>query len=138
MFVWSRATRPRLLTLIQNPRASRPRPHVPTSLNCRLQASNFLRCQMPKFPRKNIELQRPVTYPFYFFHMMPDGLEHLPDLPVLAFDQRNFVPGIVGFANRLDLGGRSLLPSAALALNVNTGRNLARPSADGVPATLTR
>src|SRR6476646_809908 len=76
---------------------------------------------MAKLSRRNIKLQRSVTNPLYFFHVMSHGLEHLPDLTVLAFNQRNFVPGIVGFANGLDPGRRGLLSSAALALDVNTG-----------------
>ena len=90
---------------------ARPAPLQPSCaayLRSRLQAGHFLRRQMPKFPGRNIELQRSIAHPLYFLHMMPDGLEHLPDLAVLAFDQRNFVPGIVGLANGLDLGGRCL------------------------------
>ena len=109
-----------------------------TCLNRRLQTGNFLRRQVSELSRRNIKLQRSVTHPLDFFHMMPDGLEHLPDLPVLAFDQRNLIPGIVGLANRLDLCGGCLLAAAAFALNVNARSRLARPSADGVPATLTR
>src|SRR4029077_9409694 len=100
-------------------RAGRSRLNCRVSLDSRFQSSNFLRVQVTEFPRKNIQLQRPITYPFYFLHMMSHGLEHLPDLPVLAFDQRNFIPGIVSLTNRLDLRGCRLLPSATLALDVN-------------------
>ncbi len=65
------------------------------------QASNFLKRQMAKFSRRNIKLQRSVAHPLYFLHVMADRFEHSPDLPVLAFDQRDFIPGIVRLTNRL-------------------------------------
>ena len=66
-----------------------------SGLNSGFQAGNFFERQMPKFSRRNIELQRSVAHALDLLHVMSDRLEHPPDLPVFALDQRDFVPGIV-------------------------------------------
>src|SRR5204862_6381179 len=60
----------------------------------------------------HIERERAVAYPLDFFRVMADGLKHLPDLPVSAFDQRDFVPRIVCFANQLNFCRRGFHPPA--------------------------
>src|SRR5215472_7710576 len=63
--------------------------------------------------------------------MAADLLKHAPDLPVLAFNERHFIPGIGGVFGQADLGrrGEDLLepvrPSKAARLRTGLCRSAA-------------
>ncbi len=55
----------------------------------------------------HIQFKTSVAHALDLLYMVSNLFEHAPNLAILAFGQCNFVPGIVGFANQIDSGGRS-------------------------------
>ncbi len=70
------------------------------------QCGYFLRRQLAKFSRLKIQLQRTIRNALDFLHMVANGLKHPADLPVLAFNQRDFIPRIVGFTQQAHFSRR--------------------------------
>src|SRR5262249_44368668 len=64
----------------------------------RLQSRNLLRRQSPKFTWRHVQQQGTILHAADFFDMMPNLFKHLANLAVASFDDRNFQPGIIGFA----------------------------------------
>src|ERR1700716_4036315 len=60
-----------------------------------LQACDFLQSESTKLARREIECERAIAHALDFLHVMTDRFEHSANLAIAAFDQRNFVPGIV-------------------------------------------
>src|ERR1700719_2315226 len=84
------------------------------------QFSDLFRRELAEFSRMHIQLKRTVAHALDLFHVMSDLLEHAPDLAILSFDQRDFVPRIRRFANHADLGRSSPHPLSAFRPNANT------------------
>src|SRR6266852_2888010 len=84
------------------------RHHRRTRLGGGFQLCNFLQCQRPESTWLDIQRERPIAHTPNLLDMMPDFLEHAADLPVAAFDQSNFIPGIRRVADQADLRGRCL------------------------------
>ena len=61
-----------------------------------------------------IKFQRPVLDTADLLDVMSDLLEHLADLPILALNECDLQPRIVGVAHPLDLCGRGLHVTAAV------------------------
>jgi hypothetical protein len=80
--------------------------------------------ELAHFARFNVEHQRAVAYATNLLDVVADLLEHLTQLAVAAFNEDDFVPGVVALANLANLGGRSLHPagtrSAALDSHART------------------
>src|SRR5579871_1923051 len=68
---------------------------LPLSPGRRLQPGDLAHGERPRDARLYVQLQRSIGHALDFLDVMPDGLEHAPDLPVPAFDQRDREPGIV-------------------------------------------
>jgi hypothetical protein len=54
----------------------------------------------------HVQFKIAVANAFDLFDVMSNLFKHAPNLAILAFDQRHFVPGIVGFADQVHSGGR--------------------------------
>ena len=65
-----------------------------------------MRTQLPHLSRFDIQRQRAIFYPLDLLHMMANLFKHPPDLPVLAFDERDLIPGILGIFGQPDLRRR--------------------------------
>src|SRR6185312_6544985 len=79
--------------------------------------------QFAKRPRRHIQHQRTVADAADLLDMMADLFKHLAELPVAAFGQRHFIPGVFAATNLLDLcrlRQHAIAPSRA---------NLVQPSA---------
>src|SRR5205814_3923226 len=74
----------------------------------RLQSPDFRRREWPEFPGLHIQLQRSVAHPLDLLHVVPNLLEHAPDLAVPTFDQRHLVPRVGSFLQQADLCRRRL------------------------------
>src|SRR6266536_580467 len=61
---------------------------------------NLANTQPPEFAGRDIQAERSISHTLDLFDVVPDLLEHAPDLAVLTFDQRDLIPGIFGFANQ--------------------------------------
>jgi len=75
---------------------------------CRLrfsfaQCSHFLPAKFAELSRFYVEYQIAVSNAFDFLYMMADLFKHAPDLPVLTFNQRDFIPRVLSFSNDSDL-----------------------------------
>src|SRR2546423_7974922 len=75
-------------------------------LNRSFQLADFGFRQPAGFPRRQVERKRTVPDATNLLHMMADLLEHLAQLAILAFGQRDLIPGIRGFLNYADLRRR--------------------------------
>jgi hypothetical protein len=64
--------------------------------------------QFAHVARFNVEYQRAVSHTADLFDVMPDLLKHLAQLAVAAFDDDDFVPGVIALADLANLGGRGL------------------------------
>src|SRR5262249_13488987 len=73
-----------------------------------LQGSHFLGSQRAKLPWFNIERKGTVAHTLDLFHVVADLLKHPADLAVLAFDQNDFVPGVLRLFGQPDLRRRSV------------------------------
>ena len=71
------------------------------------QCSHFLPSEFAELSRFYVEYQIAVSNAFDFLYMMADLFKHAPDLPVLAFNQRDFIPRVLSFSHDAYLGGRS-------------------------------
>ena len=69
--------------------------------------------ELAHFARFNVEHQGAVAYAANLFDVVADLLEHLAQLAVAAFNEDDFVPGVVALADFANLGGRSLHPARA-------------------------
>ncbi len=70
----------------------------------------------------DVEHQRAVTHASNLLNVMADLFEHLAQLTVAAFNQDDFVPGVIPLADLANLGSRSLYPAGAwfAPLNAHT------------------
>jgi len=68
----------------------------------------LLRFQLAEVAGFDIEDQRSVADATDLLNVVPDLLEHLAQFAIAAFNEDNFVPGIVSFANLADAGRGSL------------------------------
>src|SRR5437763_5482913 len=87
----------------------------------RFQLLDFSATQSPELAGRNVQIQRAVADSFDLLHVMSDLLEHAADLPVLALDQRDFVPRIFGFADQPNFCGSSLHALPSLLINRDFG-----------------
>jgi hypothetical protein len=85
------------------------------------QIFEFLGFQFAHFAWLNVEHQRAVTHAANFLDVVADLFEHLAQLAVAAFNQNDFVPGVVALTDFANLGGRGLHPAGAglAALDAN-------------------
>src|SRR6266571_1056344 len=74
------------------------------------QSCDLLRCQAAKFAGMHIQLERAIANPLNFLNVVSDLLEHMPDLAIASFDQCDFVPGIICFADHTNFGGSRFHP----------------------------
>jgi hypothetical protein len=60
----------------------------------------------------HIQFKVSVAHAFDLFDVVSNLLKHASYLAVLAFNQSNFVPGIVGFTDQVHSGGRGFHSSS--------------------------
>ena len=72
----------------------------------RAQAVDLFQSERAELSRRHIERERPILHALDFLHVVTDLLKHAPDLPIAAFDQRDFVPGIGRILDDADPGRR--------------------------------
>ncbi len=73
-----------------------------------LQSRNFSWLQFAELARLNIQRERTIAHALDLFHVMANLFKHAPYLPVLAFNQRHFIPGIFSVFHQTDLRRRSV------------------------------
>src|SRR5436305_5752013 len=88
----------------------------------RFQFLNFCGAQPSEFSRRNIQAQRAITHALDLLYVMPDFLEHAPNLTVLAFHQRELIPGIVSLADDANFRGGGMNASATSIRPLLPGR----------------
>jgi hypothetical protein len=66
---------------------------------------DFLGVELAMAAGFDVEDQRAVADAANFFDVVADFLEHLADFAIAAFDEDQFVPGIVGVSQEPDAGG---------------------------------
>jgi hypothetical protein len=69
--------------------------------------------ELAHFAGLDVEHQGAVAYASNLLDVVADLLEHLAQLAVAAFNEDDFVPGVVALANLANLSGRSLHPARA-------------------------
>src|SRR5215469_8078174 len=62
--------------------------------------------ELAHFAWLDVQLQRAIAHALDLFYVMSDLLKHAPDLPVLAFSQRDLVPRIGGVLREANLRRR--------------------------------
>src|SRR5579884_371338 len=72
----------------------------------RLQSRDFLRSKATEFAGANVEFQWAIADAPDLLHVMANSFKHTANLAVSAFGKSDFIPGIGGFANDADSGGR--------------------------------
>src|SRR5262249_20283844 len=70
------------------------------------QCAHLMWSELAYLSRLHIQLQRTVAHALDLLYVMPDLLKHAPDLPVLAFGQRDLVPRIGGVLGETNLRRR--------------------------------
>ena len=81
---------------------------VQLPVRCFAEVLEFFRLQLAHFARLDIEHQWTVPDTTNLLNVVADLLEHLAQLAVAAFDDDDFVPGIVAMANFANLRRRGL------------------------------
>jgi hypothetical protein len=70
------------------------------------QRRDFAQSEFAKRAGLHVQRERAVAYAFDLFHVVANFFKHAPDLAVLAFNQRDFIPRIVAFSRQLHMGRR--------------------------------
>src|SRR5215472_8060525 len=100
-----------------------------------LQSRHFLLRQLPEFPRRNIQSQRPHRHALDLLHLVPHVVKHPPYLPIPPLDQNHLVPGIRRIGEQPHFRRRRFYPPPILerdgyAVPQPLERLPRRPSAD--------
>jgi hypothetical protein len=77
-----------------------------------LEPVNFSGHQLSEFSRMNIQFKISVADALDLLDVMSNLFEHAPNLTILAFDQCDLVPGVIGFPDQIHPRGRGLDPSS--------------------------
>jgi hypothetical protein len=75
----------------------------------------------------DIQFKVPVADPLDLLDVMSDLFKHASNLAILSFNQGDFVPGIVGFANQIDFGGRGFDSPAGVRANEKACAQFVQP-----------
>jgi hypothetical protein len=67
------------------------------ALRSRLQSHDLRWVQQTELAIFHVELQRPIFHPLDLLHVVPNEVEHPPDLPVSSFVQRDLIPRVIAF-----------------------------------------
>jgi hypothetical protein len=74
----------------------------------------------------DVEHKRAVADTADFFDVMADLFEHLAEFSIAAFDENDFIPGVVALANLSDLGGSGVHATRSRLFSIDADAALAQ------------
>ncbi len=107
-----------------------------SAVNGRAQLFDFFRQQVAVFARVNVQCEGAVADALELLHVVPGLLKHRADLAVAAFDQRDFIPGVVRFMDELDAGWGSTGVDAFAVGQLDAGAELFNGGVAGLATNL--
>jgi hypothetical protein len=95
-----------------------------STLNGGAKLFDFFGQQIAVLAGMDIQRERAVAHALQLFHMVPGLLKHRANLAITAFDERDFVPGILRFVHQLNSRRRSPRVDALAVGQPDTGAEL--------------